>query len=354
MTFSSVLRSVAECCDRGRGSGSVLPQSIIGGAAVAGIALACSWVLWANLVGNAPVINEPNAPAVAQKVAKLPSLANAYVKFATAMRSYARQTVSSQDYASLLDPRTMLRAAESFSTGTGVETDGRLSSPGLGRFTVKVAREISSTIKGADRLVEKSADRLVEKVATAALPSAAPENHTAPLATEPSAPAQKPSIFERLFGKVSPLTLAYASTDDDGLGEAHGELTGRYDRLTAVYDISAHTVYMPDGTKLEAHSGRDSLLDDPRHVDQKNRGATPPDVYDLALRESPFHGVQAIRLIPFDERKVFGRSGLLAHTYMFGPNGDSFGCVSFKNYNAFLLAYLNHKIKRLVVVAGPV
>ena len=33
--------------------------------------------------------------------------------------------------------------------------------------------------------------------------------------------------------------------------------------LAAVYDISARTVYMPNGLKLEAHSGFGSLTDDP-------------------------------------------------------------------------------------------
>ena len=48
---------------------------------------------------------------------------------------------------------------------------------------------------------------------------------------------------------------------------------------------------------------------------------------------------------------IFGRTGLLAHTYMLGPNGDSNGCVSFKDYYAFLNAYRNGGIKRLAVVA---
>ena len=48
-------------------------------------------------------------------------------------------------------------------------------------------------------------------------------------------------------------------------------------------------------------------------------GATPPNVYDLELREELFHGVRALRLIPQDERNVFGRAGLLAHTFMLGP-----------------------------------
>jgi hypothetical protein len=109
---------------------------------------------------------------------------------------------------------------------------------------------------------------------------------------------------------------------------------------------------MPDGTQLEAHSGLGSLLDDPSHVDEKMHGATPPNVYDLELREELFHGVRALRLIPQDERKVFGRAGLLAHTFMLGPNGDSNGCVSIRNYDTFLQAYLDHKIKRLAVVAS--
>ncbi len=39
-----------------------------------------------------------------------------------------------------------------------------------------------------------------------------------------------------------------------------------YDKLTAVYDISAHAVYMPNGTRFEAHSGMGNLMDDPEHV----------------------------------------------------------------------------------------
>jgi hypothetical protein len=89
---------------------------------------------------------------------------------------------------------------------------------------------------------------------------------------------------------------------------------------------------------------------DPSHVNAKGRGPTPPNVYDLTLREELFHGVRAIRLNPVDESKMFGRDGILAHTYMLGPNGQSNGCVSFSNYNAFLTAYLSGEVARLVVV----
>lgn len=119
---------------------------------------------------------------------------------------------------------------------------------------------------------------------------------------------------------------------------------------TAIYDIAAHTVYLPDGTRLEAHSGLGFRLDNPRYVRVKARGPTPPNVYRLSLREHLFHGVRAIRLKPTGDAKMFGRDGFLAHTYMLGPTGQSFGCVSFKNYSAFLHAFLNGEVDRMVVV----
>jgi len=119
---------------------------------------------------------------------------------------------------------------------------------------------------------------------------------------------------------------------------------------TAIYDISSQVVYLPNGRRLEAHSGFDSYMDDPRYVHVKSKGATPPNTYRLVLRENPFHGVRAIRLIPVGDSNMFGREGILAHHYLLGPNGQSNGCVSFANYPEFLNAYLNGEIDRLVVV----
>ncbi len=124
-----------------------------------------------------------------------------------------------------------------------------------------------------------------------------------------------------------------------------------YDQSTAVYDISAHTVYLPNGMRLEAHSGLGDRIDDPRFVDERDHGATPPGVYQLTLRESIFHGVQALRLNPIGAGFTFNRVGLLAHPYMLGPNGDSNGCVSFKTYDVFLRAFQSGEVKRLAVVA---
>jgi len=124
-----------------------------------------------------------------------------------------------------------------------------------------------------------------------------------------------------------------------------------YDKWTAVYVIAAHTVYLPDGTRLEAHSGLGDMLDDARYVNERDRGPIPPHVYELTPREELFHGVQALRLNPIGDGDVFGRDGLLAHPYMLGPKGDSNGCVSFKDYDAFLRAYQNGQVKRLAVVS---
>jgi hypothetical protein len=174
------------------------------------------------------------------------------------------------------------------------------------------------------------------------------------------ATSEKLSITEKLWGKQPShgSLLAYASADASITGsighEQNPALGGSapYDRDTAVYDISAHTVYLPDGSKLEAHSGLGSDLDDPRSARVRMRGVTPPHIYELKPREALFHGVPALRLTPIGgEDAIYGRSGLLAHTFMLGPNGDSNGCVSFRDYNAFLNAYRNQGIKRLAVVA---
>jgi hypothetical protein len=159
------------------------------------------------------------------------------------------------------------------------------------------------------------------------------------------------TIFQKIFGKPQEAgtALAYAPTDGGVFNDGQSRSAGN---TTAIYDIAARTVYMPDGTRLEAHSGLRDKLDDPRYVNVRMRGATPPHTYDLSLRERLFHGVEAIRLTPVGgESEIYGRTGLLAHTYMLGPNGDSNGCVSFKDYAAFLRAYKSGKIKRLVVVA---
>ncbi|HZD89973.1 MAG TPA: tlde1 domain-containing protein [Pseudolabrys sp.] len=167
----------------------------------------------------------------------------------------------------------------------------------------------------------------------------------APVAT-PDAEAPAPHVA------VIPPPSAPAVEKRVAPREAHikGPALPGPDSRTALYDISGHTVYMPDGTRLEAHSGLGSKLDDPRYIRVRMRGPTPPNVYDLTLRAQLFHGVRAIRLNPVYGSKMFGRDGMLAHTYMLGPSGQSNGCVSFKNYHRFLQAFLDGRVDRMVVV----
>lgn len=159
------------------------------------------------------------------------------------------------------------------------------------------------------------------------------------------------TMFEKLADLV-PMRFSLASlTPGDGLLSERKDLTALgYDGQTAVYDISARTVYLPSGVKLEAHSGLGGLMDNPAHVDQRMVGATPPNVYDLKPREKLFHGVAALRMTPVGENEMHGRNGLLVHSYLLGPNGDSNGCVSIKEYDRFLAAYTSGEVKRLVVV----
>jgi hypothetical protein len=167
----------------------------------------------------------------------------------------------------------------------------------------------------------------------------------------PPARTDDRTMFQKLADLIpTRFTLASLTPSDGLLGERPNLGALGYDDSTAVYDISARVVYMPNGSRLEAHSGLGGLMDDPAHVNERNVGATPPNVYDLKPRERMFHGVAALRMTPVGESDTLGRSGLLVHSYMLGPNGDSNGCVSIKEYDKFLQAYRNGVVKRLVVV----
>jgi hypothetical protein len=191
-------------------------------------------------------------------------------------------------------------------------------------------------------------------VAAVPVPRSRPVEANLELRDSPvAAQADNRTLLQKLADLLpARVTLASLSPDGGLLSDGPDLTSLGYDNLTAVYDIKARTVYMPNGLKLEAHSGFGSLMDDPGHVSERNVGATPPSVYDLKPRERLFHGVQALRMIPVDANGTLGRSGLLAHSYMLGANGDSNGCVSIKNYERFLKAFNNGEIKRLVVVAS--
>jgi hypothetical protein len=353
MTLSTGWRhEFAQSRDYARSDAITLPRDSLGARLVGGAALACfatAYILWAQLGDNgSPDATPQDTPAAA---------AHAYTEMSDALTKYARRLATARGYDSLMDARHLLGVTEAsfaarFAATAALQDDGG------------DAQETTSAISQAAVIDPQApavaASRPGAKVAATPHPSPATHiaqairnvsSHAAAVTNSvaETAETEKTSLFEKLFGKPKPVALAYAAPDDAGLV---GKIASRYDQWTAVYDISAHKVYLPDGSVLEAHSGRGSVLDDPRHTDERMQGSTPVNIYDLKPRESLFHGVEAIRLIPVDESHVFGRSGFLAHTYMLGPNGDSFGCVSFRNYDAFLQAFKEQKIKHLAVVAS--
>jgi hypothetical protein len=204
-----------------------------------------------------------------------------------------------------------------------------------------------------------------------ALASVAASDSPAEVAVVPkSAPGSyRPSSFAERFSAVfwfygdgedkdavTREAAAPPAADEDVVEVEEAPEPGRPPRVhdgtrTAVYVIADHMVYLPKGGRLEAHSGLGHRVDDPRFINAKNRGPTPPGVYDLVMRERRFHGIRAIRLIPVDESRMFGRDGILAHSYMLrGSKAQSNGCVVFRDYPAFLAAFERGEVDRIVVV----
>jgi hypothetical protein len=363
---------------RARAARQSSPFSLIGATAVAGVMLACAGTLYANVfsAGAFPsvggfddrfsaststkpaarqpmalaMLTPPTAPApLVSSDAPTGSLGGDFAaRFAPTSQSGAPAVgLSREEFAARFAPRTnwVDPAPEPVQTARAVAPQ-------------PASRQVAAlvplpNVRPSDAPAVQAA-RVADKGPS--LREIAQANKQAAIAAA-NAPTKAASIFEKLFGKSEPFSavLAFASPDGGVMSDGSSVVPstgGRYDRMTAVYDISAKAVYLPDGTKLEAHSGLGPRLDDPRFVHEKMRGATPPHVYDLSMRESLFHGVEAIRLNPVGgEGAIHGRTGLLAHTYMLGPNGDSNGCVSFRDYEAFLRAFKRQQIKRLAVVA---
>ncbi|MBX4999652.1 DUF2778 domain-containing protein [Rhizobium lentis] len=245
------------------------------------------------------------------------------------------------------------------------------------------AAELPAMLALADAGPRQIAPAPVEPIAppvrTASIPAAesapvvvaAAEDQPFDLVLSPDA-ASVPLPMARpdgLIGKPAPAAkgsqrsaepvLAYAKPNSP-IQDDEDDAVPRYDKPlfspklragVAIYDIENSTVYLPNGERLEAHSGLGKMRDKPRFANQKMRGPTPPHTYVLTMREALFHGVEALRLTPVEgSDAIYDRVGLLAHTYMLGKNGDSNGCVSFKDYKRFLAAYKRGEIKQLVVV----
>ncbi len=332
------------------------PQRLLAGAAVICIAFACSWTMCVNLMGD-PADQAADAASRTDKIITFVD------RFAVSSRGDKLAIAAPAATASA--PQSQPSAARLAKAKAALANFAMLFDPHFansaapGTFADRVPLQPSGWQVASAPQKQQLAmlSPATDEKPSVPLPPLRPAQSRTAAITQGAhnivarAAADTRSIFEKLFGKpTTPFTLAYADADTGSIGNTSSSVA-LYDHSTAVYDITARKVYLPDGTTLEAHSGLGDMLDDPGHADVHNRGVTPPTLYDLQPREALFHGVKALRLIPVDgENATYGRSGLLAHTYMLGPNGDSNGCVSFKDYDAFLDAYESHKISRLAVV----
>jgi len=315
-------------------------QNLLGGVALAFITLACGWTLYTNLAGTHPdivvtapqvtMLATPSAAPTADAAPARPAVPRPAAAARPAHLNRGLLIAPTVDVA-LFGKATMGLPPVRFSLG---ETRG----PAMQQDVVAPARSAQIPLP-MPRPPELA---LAHQAALAAI-------------RQRSKPADP---FETLFGKrpETGSALGYAPASSPLFDSKPGAPPLRLpqnDGLTAIYDIKARTVYMPDGTKLEAHSGLGPRMDDPAHVNVRMHGATPPHVYDLTLREAPFHGDEALRMHPVGGAEaIFGRTGLLTHSYLLGPNGQSNGCVSFKDYLTFVNAYKAGKVKRMVVVAS--
>ena len=371
---TSASRQVAARNHR-RSSRKANANHIFGGLAVAGLVLGCAWTVYTNVFAASiyPTIAGGNFDAPVIRL-----------KQSVAARS--PQAIVNTVFAALPEPAPVIAAPETFASVASLAFDDRFGAaapqgvapkPPTATMQLASASPSIELMKPADapKLLETAKPKQAPVQLAALTPSPAeikPAKSTgasvkdmaqrAKAAVMSIASGEKPNMVEKLWGKEpasrSLSLLSYASADVSATGslpKLQNPMLGGsapYDRSTAVYDIAARKVYLPDGTVLEAHSGLGAKRDDVRYAHVRMQGVTPPHIYDLTPREALFHGVPALRLTPIGgQDKIFNRDGLLAHTYMLGAGGDSNGCISFKDYYAFLDAYRKGGIRRIAVVA---
>jgi Protein of unknown function (DUF2778) len=337
-------------------------QNMLANVALAFVAATCAWTLWSHL-------SREEVATLAERFAALETAPTTVAS----IPAPAQTSVKAKDhsgFAALFDARHFRFTQGTLSGGARPQLAEHLAAP-ISPTELKSEDKAPPSPETETQVAQKMPLPAPRPVKLASVqPTAAPAAPTA-TALAPSTSKgvvedkatvlalisnNKNSLFYKLFGKpkAETTTLAYAATDGGIASDTPTILFDgmpKYDQYTAVYDISARKVYMPDGTELEAHSGLGSRMDDPRNVHVKMHGSTPPHVYDLTMREALFHGTEAIRMTPVGgSGRIHGRAGILAHPYLLGPRGDSNGCVSFKDYDTFLQAFKKGQVKRMVVV----
>ena len=217
---------------RGRLFSRIFSQTVPGAIALALSAIFGVWILYARPAA-APVVIE--APTVTPAV-----------------------TFTSKPYSALFDPSFFSGSTANFESFPPAPSAAAITEPEnlLPMPRPAVPKLAESIPLPPPRPIElgmlenrspslTSSRLLVQRNRKPVLPAALPDNRT---------------FFEKIFGMRQPSgpALAYAAPENGILGNARGVTSNpspRYDRWTAVYDVAARTVYMPNGTRLEAHSG---------------------------------------------------------------------------------------------------
>lgn len=366
------------------------PHFLIGGVAVTGLVLGCAWTVYSNVIGasiypsvssaafEAPVANtsivvaaRPVRPAFDEIFASLdqrPLVMPAPEQVASSLMFSERfSAAAAQGEASrAAEAKPATRLAEASPTGDVPKSlqaskSNDTAKPKAAAPSTRLALNVPAPAPKATEAKTSDSAAADDKTAKSSGSSIRDMAQRARAAVMSIASGDRQNMVEKLWGKQQQNSLlAFASADANVTGSiidtrSQNPMLGGappYDRQTAVYIIGSKMVYLPDGTQLEAHSGLGSKMDDVRYSHVRMQGVTPPHIYEMKPREALFHGVPALRLTPIGgEDKIHGRDGLLAHTYMLGPSGQSNGCVSFKDYYAFLDAYKNKGIRRLAVLA---
>lgn len=218
--------------------------------------------------------------------------------------------------------------------------DGGLSTlqatrfPNAGRVRFDVAARLPQPRPDVERQDLADQEVAPQDVARQGVVRTAPVVAEPQLASLPPQPKSEPGIFDKLFADPDRAAKAVLAANPN----------------TALYDIARRVVYLPDGDRLEAHSGFGPFLDDPQSVARKDVGVTPPNVYAVSFREKPFHGVRALRMKPVGVANMYGRDGILAHSYLLGEAGASNGCISVRDYDKFVQAYEAGKFNQIIVL----
>ena len=298
--------------NRKKSSRIVIPQHFLGGVAVAAVVLGCAWTVYNNVFGASiyPSMNNAafEAPAVKSSsiVAARPARPAFNEVFASlpqpAPKISAPETVSpsimfNERFAASAPQGDTLRPSEKQILLTQIaEVSQRVEAPKLAEAPktkeaapTQVALNVPApAAKQVDAKIDAKVDTKAPAKAGASVRDMAQRAKNAVMSI---ASNDKPTMVEKLWGKppAQGSLLSYASADASVTGSIPDTLSQNpmlggsppYDKQTAVYDIAAKMVYLPDGTKLEAHSGLGSKMDDVRYSHVRMQGVTPPHIYEL-------------------------------------------------------------------------